>query len=79
MDAWPGGFLQRTPGAVNVALVGSGKGRDDGPADFRRDGLDGAEVALGGDGKPHLQDVHAEPVELAGHFEFLVPVHAAPG
>ena len=79
VDARPLGSGQSFPGAVNVQFIGAGECGNDRPAHFRGNGLDCFEVALRSDGEPGLEDVHAQPVELARHLELLRKVHAATG
>jgi hypothetical protein len=59
--------LQRLPRRVDVLGLAPGQPRDLAAADGFRDALDRLEVAGAGDGKPGLDDVHAELLELTRH------------
>ena len=71
VDAWPIGVLQCLPGGVNVAGVAASQGRDYGPADLLRDGLDGLEVTGGAGSKSGLDYVDSQAIELPGDVELL--------
>ena len=43
------------------------------------DGLDGGEIAVGGNGKAGLEDIDAKVGEGMGHLELLMLRHAAAG
>src|SRR5208282_447389 len=77
MDARVRRSLQCLPGAVHVADTSTSQARDDGTPHQGGDALYGFEVAIGGDGEPRFDHVHAEPVELLGQAQLLLHIHAA--
>ena len=79
VDAGTGRVLQRLVGSVNVLAGAAGQTGDTDAADLARHALHGLEVALRGDGKTRLDDVHAEPLQLARQDQLLFGVHAAAG
>ena len=70
VDARPRGILQRFPGAVDVKLIGPRQRGDDGPPDFRRDGLDGFKVAVRGDGESRLPECPRPAGRVGGPSRF---------
>src|SRR6185437_10421385 len=71
--------VQSVRGALKVVLGGTGQGGDDRARNCRCHGFHRHEVAVRGDGKPSLNHVHPEAVELQGKAHLLVHVHAATG
>ena len=78
MDAGPLGILDRTPGGVDVGLVGAGEAADHRALDLARDRLHGLEVAGRGDREPGLDHVDAEARELLGDLHLLLGVERDP-
>src|SRR5208282_4492915 len=79
VNARVGGVLQGFPGALDIGAAGAGEARDDGAADDGGDGLHGLKVAVGGDGESGFDHVDTETVELMGHAQLFLVVHAATG
>ena len=79
MDAALGGGLDGAGGGFDVLALAAGEGGDAGAFYFAGDGLDGVEVAVGGDGEASFDDVDAEGGELVGEAEFFGVVHGAAG
>ena len=79
MDAAACRGLDAACGGFDVLVLATGKGSDDGAADFAGDLANGFGVAFGGDGESGFEDVDAEGLELVGHAEFFVMVHGAAG
>ncbi len=77
MDAGSYRSFERLSGALNIVTGGARETGDDGPGHSGSDRLHGSEITVGGNGKPSLDDVHAQAVELASQADFLVHVHAA--
>lgn len=79
------GMLYSLPGLVYVSLIAPGEAAYDGhvialpTADLLGNQSNSLEVCLGGSGKSGLNDVDAEPGELAGYGELLLGGHGGPG
>ena len=79
VDAGAVGVLHGFAGAVDVPRHAAGEAGDDGVRELFADGLDGLEVALGGDGEAGLDDVDAEGGELPGDLDLLPHVERGAG
>ena len=79
VDAVLCGWLDGAGGGFDVFALAAGEGGDAGAVHFFGDGLDGVEVAVGGDGKAGLDDVDAKAGELVGKAEFFGVMHGAAG
>src|SRR5580658_7417736 len=71
--------LDGTGGGFDVFALAAGERGDAGAGYFAGDGLDGVEVAVGGDGEAGFDDVDAEGGELVGEAQFFCVVHGAAG
>src|SRR5450432_4782357 len=80
MDARAAGLalLEGPGGALDVGRHAAGQRRDL-DVHLGTHGAHGLEVALGRDGEPGLEDVHAEVAELVRHAQLLGHGHAATG
>src|SRR6266536_2520099 len=72
-------LFQGLPGGVDVLAGAAAQTRYPDAADLARYALYGLEIAMRGDGKAGLNDVHTEPLQLPGQHQFLFGVHAAAG
>ena len=80
VDAALVGGLDGAGGGFDVLAFAAGEGGDAGGAvHFAGDGLDGVEVAVGGDGEAGFDDVDAERGELVGEAQLFCVVHGAAG
>jgi len=79
MDARMRRGLDGLPGPVDVHFVGAGQTRHLGFPDDAGNLPDCVEVSFRGDGKPGLDDIHAEIFELPGQKQFFLRVHAVAG
>ena len=82
MKVWMRGralCLHRLPAAVDVGEIRAGEAADHRVAGEPGDLADGLEIALGGDGKAGLDDVHAHLVEQGRDLELLVEGHGRAG
>lgn len=77
VDARMRGVPDRVPRALDVPLDAAREPRDGGILDDLGDRLDRPEVVGRRDREARLDDVHAQPLELARHLQLLVEVHAA--
>src|SRR5262249_2617954 len=71
--------LEGGGGPVDVLGVAAGQAADDRPLHLPSDGLDGLEIAGGGDWEAGLDHVHAEVLQRVGHLQLFAQVHAGPG
>ena len=71
--------LQGLVSNVDILAHAAAQAGDAGAANFAGDALHGLEITLRGDGKAGLDDVHAEPLKLAGQHQLFLGVHAAAG
>src|SRR5262249_19292738 len=67
------GVAHRVPGRVDVLLAGAREPADHRPLDLPRDRLHRLEVAGRGYRKAGLDHVHAQPRQLMGDLELLLP------
>src|SRR5215469_18170930 len=72
-------MLDGSAGRLDVLALAAGEGGDAGALHFTVDGLNGIEVAVGGDGKTSLEDVDAEIAKLMRHAKLLFVMHGAAG
>src|SRR5438094_8673262 len=77
MNAGMGCALERLPGALDILRTGTGEARDNGSPDDCGDCLNSREIAFRRYREPGFEHVYAEAVELIGHTQFCVHVHAA--
>ncbi len=79
MDAWPGRAFEGVPGDVNVFGNGPRQAADgDSVADSGGNTAHSLKIAGTGNGKPGLNDIHAEPFQLPGDLHFFVNVERRP-
>jgi hypothetical protein len=79
MKSRPACGLECIPGAGNICLYRPAEARNDRTFYSPRNSLYGFKVAHRCDGKPRLDDVHAQSLKLTGHAKLLVEIHAAAG
>jgi hypothetical protein len=76
VDARSSGDVQRSRRALDVGGDRSGQACNHRPSDLVRDYADAGEVAVRGDGKPRLDDVDAERVQLTREAKLFAGRHA---
>ena len=79
VDAGLAGLLHRLPGRVDIRRLGPGQGGDLRPPDLPGHGFHRFEVPPGGEGKPGLDDVHVQELQLPGNLQLFVHIEAGPG
>jgi hypothetical protein len=79
VDARTSGAFQRTGCSVHIERAGPRERRHLHPGIFAADGLHRFKIAVGGDRKARLQNVHAQIDEFCGHPQLLGRCHRAAG
>ncbi len=77
VNAGVGSAFQGAPGALDVAGATTRQGCDDGTANLPGQHAHRLKIAFRCDGKPRLEDVDTQSVQLVRHADFLGDIHAA--
>src|SRR3989454_7577975 len=77
MDARADSTLERLPRALDIRGASTREARNDRPANRSGDRLHSREITARGDGKPCLDHIHAQTVELVRQTQLFLHVHTA--